>query len=238
MGKIILITGANKGIGYEVAKQLSAAGHTVLVGARHAEAGEKAAASLGGSAQFVKLDVLDKATHEAAAKMIGERFGKLDVLINNAAIAHPEDGSAAEISLSTVETTFATNFFGVIAVTQAMLPMLRKSEAAQVLNVSSELGSVSLHADPAWPYYQVRFMAYCTSKAALNMFTVLLAAELAEAGIKVNVVNPGYTATDLNGNRGFQTVEQGAVEIVRLAQMGADAPTCGYTEAVNKPIAW
>jgi NAD(P)-dependent dehydrogenase (short-subunit alcohol dehydrogenase family) len=153
----------------------------------------------------------------AAAARIGAQLGKLDVLVNNAGIADPQDGTPSRVSVDVIERVMRTNFLGAVATSQAMLPLLRKSDAGRIVNVSSDLGSITRHGDPTWKYAQVKVLGYCASKAALNMFTVQLAFELKDQGITVNSVNPGFTATGLNGHRGQRTVEEGAAEIVRMA---------------------
>lgn len=232
MGKVVLITGANKGIGFEVARQLGHAGFTVLLGAREASRGEKAAAALreqGLDVRFVEVD-LNRAveTAQTLAKSIAEEFGQLDVLINNAAIFAKEDGHASDVDIETLRKTFETNFFGTVAFTQPLLPLLRVAESARIVNVSSGLGSMAINADPNTPYYHTKVLAYNASKAALNMFTVDLAYDLRETKVKVNSACPGYTATDLNDHSGHQTIEEGAVAIVRLAQLPEDGPTGGF----------
>ena len=216
--KVALITGANKGIGFEVSRQIARAGWTVLAAARNPELGTAAAATLqaeGLDVRFIHIDLNAHPTALTAAESIRAQFGKLDLLINNAAIADMTDGPPSKVDLDTVQKIMQTNFVGTVAVTQAMLPLLQRG--GQVINVSSELGSVSLHNNPDWKYAPVKFLAYCASKAALNMLTVQLAYELRDAGIAVNSVNPGYTATDLNNNSGTQTIAEGSAEIVRVA---------------------
>ena len=218
--KVALITGANKGIGFEVARQIAKAGWTVLAGARNEVLGREAAAKLqaeGLDVEFVHIDLDAHETAVGAAETVRSRFGKLDLLVNNAAIAGAGDGPPSKVNVNTVAAVMHTNYVGTVAVTQAMLPLLQLAGNAQIINVSSELGSVSLHTDPNWKYAPVKVLAYCASKAALNMFTVQLAYEFRDGSIAVNSVNPGYTATDLNGNTGPQTVEEGAAEIVRAA---------------------
>jgi NAD(P)-dependent dehydrogenase (short-subunit alcohol dehydrogenase family) len=156
-------------------------------------------------------------TISATAARIGADFGKLDVLVNNAGITDPHDGPPGRASVDAIERVLRTNFLGAVATTQAVLPLLKQSDAGRIVNVSSDLGSITRHGDPTWKYAQVKVLGYCASKAALNMFTVQLAFELKEQGIAVNSVNPGFTATDLNAHRGQQTVEEGAAEIVRVA---------------------
>lgn len=228
--KIALVTGANKGIGKEIARQLGARGLTVLLGARDAGRGGEAADELkqqGMDAQAILLDVTDQASIAEAAKTIEARFGKLDVLVNNAGIAQGNT-SASEIDLDTLRHVYETNVFGVVAVTQGLLPLLRKSDAGRIVNMSSGLGSLTQNSDPNWGFAAVKPLAYNSSKAALNMVTVIFAAELKEAGIKVNAADPGYTATDLNQHSGPRTVEQGATVAVHLATLPADGPTGGY----------
>lgn len=230
--RITLVTGANKGIGLEVARQLGKTGHHILLGARDEARGLAAAKTLqdeGIDVRFVAVDLSDSASLAAVAADIAAHEGRIDILINNAGIALQGDGLPGSTDLDIVRRTFDTNFFGTIAVTQALLPLVKKSRAGRIVNVSSGLGSITLNADPNWDYAAVKLIGYNGSKAALNLFTVLLAAELKDTGIKVNAVNPGYTATDLNGNSGHQTVAEGAAEIVRIAQMDDDGPTGGFT---------
>ncbi|MFJ1967982.1 SDR family oxidoreductase [Streptomyces sp. NPDC087903] len=225
-----LITGANKGLGFETARRLVAAGHTVYVGARDAERGRAAAERLG--ARFVHLDVTDDASVEAAVKTV-EAGGGLDVLVNNAGIEARGDGNtvitAAEVTADHMRTTFETNVLGVVRVTHAFLPLLRRSAAPVVVNVSSGLASLTRLADPGSPAHFYPGVAYPASKAAVNMITVQYAK--AFPAFRINAVEPGFTATDLNGRTGTQTVEQGAEIIVRMAQAGPDGPTGGYFDA-------
>jgi len=231
--KIALITGANKGIGFEVSKQIARTGVTVLMGARNEALGEEAVAKLvaeGLDARFLHLDITDAATVAGAAAKIEADFGHLDILVNNAGIADHADGPPSTASLDAVERTLRTNFFGPIAVTQAMLPLLRKAPAARIVNVSSGLGSLTQNGDPNYFAAFAKFLGYNSSKAALNMLTVQLAYELRDTPIKVNSADPGYTATDLNGNRGTQTIEEGSAETVRLALLPDDGPTGTYSD--------
>ena len=217
---ITLITGANKGLGFESARRLIDLGHTVYVGARDAEKGAAAAESLG--AKFVQLDVTDDASVFAAAATIRDAEGHLDVLINNAGVI----GSRAEVADITPETlneTYATNVFGVVRVTHAMLPLLQESTSPVIVNVSSGLGSFSRINDPDHIESKLVTVAYGSSKAAVTALTVQYSKAL--PGIRINAADPGYTATDLNGNSGTQTVEEGTDAIVRLATIGADGPT-------------
>lgn len=228
--KIVLITGANKGLGFETARQLAEKDYTVLIGARDESRGAEAAEKLkseGFDAEFVKIDATDTNTINAAAQLVSEKYGKLDVLINNAGIALDSGEKASEVSEDTLRKTFDTNFFGVIAVTQAFLPLIKKSNDGRIVNVSSGLGSLTQNSDPKWGFYEVKPLAYNSSKTALNAFTVILAHELRDAGIKVNSADPGYTATDLNNNSGPKTVAEGASIIVDLATL-PDGATGGY----------
>jgi NAD(P)-dependent dehydrogenase (short-subunit alcohol dehydrogenase family) len=231
-GKVALITGANKGIGYEVARQLGKQGITVFASARNAALGEAAVAKLradGSEAFFIPLDVTKPETISAAADTIRSRHGRLDILVNNAGIVQKGDGPPNTADPAAVRQVLEVNFFGVMAVTQAMLPLLRNSPAGRIVMVSSGLGSLTWNSDPNWPGAKnYRLIGYNGSKAILNMMTVQLAAELSNTPIKVNAVNPGYTATDINENRGTQTIEEGAAETVRQALMGDDAPTGGF----------
>ncbi len=232
-GKIALITGANKGIGYELARQLGKEGITVLVGARNAELGGVAAGKLaayGADAHFIELDVTQTETIAKAAQAIRERYGRLDILVNNAGIIDKADGPPSTADPEAVRRILDVNFFGVLAVTQAMLPLVRNSTAGRIVMLSSGLGSLTWNADPAWPFAAIKMLGYNGSKAILNMLTVQLAWELRDTPIKVNTVNPGYTATDLNGHSGTQTLEEGAAEAFRQALAPAGAPTGGFFE--------
>ncbi|MFD8814004.1 SDR family oxidoreductase [Streptomyces sp. NPDC059627] len=231
-----LITGANKGIGFETARQLIAAGHTVYIGARDAERGRRAADELG--ARFVLLDVTDDASVEAAAEQI-EADGGLDVLINNAGIetrnADNSVPTARTVTADQIRNTFETNVFGVVRVLHAFLPLLERSAAPVVVNVSSGLASLTALSDPDHPAHFYPGIAYPTSKTAVNMLTVQFAKAL--PALRINSVEPGFTKTDLNGNTGTQTVEQGAEIVVRMAQIAPDGPTGGYFD-VNGRLPW
>ncbi|MGI4790103.1 MAG: SDR family oxidoreductase [Janthinobacterium lividum] len=237
--KIALITGANKGIGKEIARQLGAQGMIVLIGARDLGRGEETVSELkanGTNAVAVEIDVTDEAGISRAVGRIESDFGRLDVLVNNAGIAL-DGGPASTLNLDTLRRTYETNVFGVFAVTQAFLPLLKKSSAGRIVNMSSGLGSLTQNSDPTWGFAGVKPLAYNSSKAALNMMTVIFAAELKEDGIKVNSADPGYTATDLNQHRGTRTVEQGARVAVRLATLPDDGPTGGYFDE-DGPVPW
>ncbi|WP_030167197.1 SDR family oxidoreductase [Spirillospora albida] len=243
--RIALITGANKGIGFETARRLGGLGWTVLVGARSAELGEKAVAALAGEdadARFVHLDVTDADGIGAAAERIEREHGRLDVLVNNAGIA-PADAAVApsETPLDAMRRTYETNVFGVVAVTNAMLPLLRRSPAGRIVNLSSELGSLGIVTDPSSPFFPVNLLAYNSSKTALNAVTVAYAKELADTPIKVNAANPGYCATDMNMHTGFRTAVQGAEEVVRLATLDEAGPSGAFqggTDEPGAPLPW
>lgn len=229
--KIALITGANKGLGFETARQLAKRNIKILLGARDETRGREAAEKLQSEnldAEFVLIDVTNEKTLEAAAKYVEETFGKLDILVNNAGIAVEYGTEFDDFSLEQIRQTFDTNFFGVIAVTRAFLPLIKKSESGRIVNVSSGLGSLAQNSDPNWDFAAVKPVAYNSSKAALNMFTVTLASHLKDTKIKVNSADPGYTATDLNHNSGTKTVEQGASIIFDLATLSDDGATGGY----------
>jgi NAD(P)-dependent dehydrogenase (short-subunit alcohol dehydrogenase family) len=231
-----LITGANKGLGCETARRLIAAGHIVYAGSRDAGRGHLAARRLG--ARMVLIDVTDDASVAAAAKTI-EAGGGLDVLVNNAGIemriAENAVPGAAEITADLMRSVFETNVFGVVRVTHAFLPLLRRSAAPVVVNVSSGLASLTEVTTPGTPRHAYPGVAYPASKTAVNMITVQYAK--AFPNMRINAVEPGFTKTDLNGNTGIQTVEQGAEIIVRMAQAGPDGPTGGYFDAAG-PVPW
>ncbi|HEV2783112.1 MAG TPA: SDR family oxidoreductase [Actinophytocola sp.] len=236
--KIALVTGANKGIGKEIARQLGELGMTVLVGARDERRGRDAAAELAAGkidARPVQLDVTDAESVAAAAKLVERDHGRLDVLVNNAGVlrewfdkpATPED----------FQDMFATNVTGVVTVTRAMLPLLRKASASRVVNVSSEIGSLALLSDPNSDQSAVPFYAYSASKAALNVVTVMFANELRGEGIKVNAICPGYCATDMNDHQGVRTPAQGAAVAVRMATGPDDGPTGQFRNEAG-PLPW
>lgn len=229
-----LVTGANKGIGHEVARRLAELGMTVLVGARDRARGEAAVARLRAMSldvHLVLLDVADEASVARAATDVAARFGRLDVLVNNAAIA-AGCATPSRQGIAPMRGLFATNFFGLVAVTQAFLPLLEKAPAARIVNVSTSLASLRIAADSDHPASQqgARLFGYWASKAAVNAFTLGLANELRSRSVKVNAACPGYVATDLNDHRGIRTVQQGAEVIVRLATVPNDGTTAGFFE--------
>jgi NAD(P)-dependent dehydrogenase (short-subunit alcohol dehydrogenase family) len=224
-----LITGANKGIGQETARLLGARGMTVLVGARDAARGQQAERELregGADARFVRLDVTDEASIRQATAWIETEFGHLDVLVNNAGIARGDGtGQPSQTTLATLREVYETNVFGVVAVTNALLPLLLRAPAGRIVNVSSEVGSITSMTDPDGPMAKMASIPYPSSKAALNMVTAMYAKELRDTPVKVNAANPGYCATDLNGHSGFRTPQQGAEVSVHLATLPADGPS-------------
>ncbi len=245
---VALVTGANKGIGHQIAKDLAARGFTVLVGSRNLERGETAAKSVGAGALALQLDVTDHASIAAAAERIRKELGRLDVLVNNAAISYAGKpgvsfeeklaaGRPSSVSLTEVRAVFETNVFGVIAVTQAMLPLLREAPAGRIVNVSSGVGSLTRQTDPSYAYRSIISATYIPSKTALNAITVQFAKELESTRIKVNAACPGFIATDLNNFRGTGAVEQGAREPVRLALLDANGPTGTFSSA-DGPLPW
>lgn len=223
--RIALVTGANKGIGLEIARQLAHAGVRVIIGARDDVRARAAVDELGSQglvAQSVRLDLDDAESITDAAATIAAEHGRLDILVNNAGIFDTADGSPGTTSLDAVRRVMATNFLGTLSVTQAMLPLLRAAPAGRIVNVSSSLGSLTLNGDPTSPYYSSRFMGYNASKAALNMLTVQLHEELRDTPIVVNSVSPGFVKTDLTGY-GTITPEEGARLPVRYALSGEES---------------
>ena len=240
--QIALITGANKGIGFETARQLGAHGFTVLVGARDESKGREAVAKLDGegfNAEFVRLDVTDAETIKLAGQTVAEKFGRLDVLINNAGIYVDVENSVRDTSDDVLRNTFETNFFGAWKTVQIFLPLLEKSDAPRIVNVSSRMGSLAEIGDPKSFYDRFRPPAYAASKTALNALTALLAREMRDnPKIKINSICPGYVN---NGSPGTEdaprTVEQGAKIIVAMATLGADGVSGGFVDD-NGNIAW
>jgi NAD(P)-dependent dehydrogenase (short-subunit alcohol dehydrogenase family) len=247
---VALVTGANQGIGLQIAKDLVAHGFTVLVGSRNLERGEAAAREIGPDSHALQLDVTDQASIAAAAERVRHEFGRLDVLINNAAISNTrkQPGQSIEeyaqltrpsnVSLDEMRAVWETNVFGVLAVYQAMLPLLREAPAARIVNVSSGVGSLTRNSDPAVPHRSIFGPVYPASKTALNALTLAMAIELESTGIKVNAACPGFTRTNLNDYAGTQTVEEGAREPVRLALLGPDGPTGTFSNAKLGTLAW
>ncbi len=244
---VALVTGANKGIGLQIAKDLTEHGFTVLVGSRNLERGETAAKSIGADAHALQLDVTNQDSIAAAAERVQNEFGRLDVLVNNAGISHAgrpdrkfenlsDINSLTTAPLDDVRTVFETNVFGVIAVTQAMLPLLREAPAGRIVIVASSGGSLTLNSDPANPH-RTMFGNYSVSKAAAHAVMLAFAIALESTQIKVNAACPGFTSTALNNFNGTRSVEEGAREPVRLALIGADGPTGTFSDE-DGPVAW
>ncbi|CAD7037819.1 short-chain dehydrogenase [Pseudorhizobium endolithicum] len=238
--KIALVTGANKGIGLEIAKQLAEAGVTVFMGARDVARGEAAALELskaGLDVEAIEIDLNREETIPVAAKAILARHGKLDILVNNAGIVDAEDGPPSVATVGAARRLMETNFLGALAVTQAMLPLLHRSSAGRIVNLATTLGSLTVNGDPTSPYYEARLIGYNASKAALNMLTVQLAAELKDSSIVVNSVAPGYVKTDLTGGNGYMTPEEGARLPVQYALL-KDNAVSGQFVAPEGSVAW
>jgi NAD(P)-dependent dehydrogenase (short-subunit alcohol dehydrogenase family) len=246
---IALVTGANQGVGFQVAKALVTNGVTVLVGSRNFERGEAVAKEIGPGAVALQLDVTDRVSIATAAERIRKEFGRLDLLVNNAAISNTRKGSLSLqeyrkitrpsiASLDEIRAVWETNVFGALAVYQAMLPLLRESSEARIVNVSSGVGSLTSNADPSHPFHASYGPVYPASKTALNAMTLAMMIELESTGIKVNLVSPGFTKTNLNGYEGTESVEDGSREVVRVALLGADGPTGTFTRWENVKIPW
>ncbi|AXS40733.1 SDR family NAD(P)-dependent oxidoreductase [Breoghania sp. L-A4] len=244
--RIALVTGATQGIGLQIAKDLVAKGLTVIVGARDLEKGEKAAQEIGAGAHAIQLDVTGEASVARAAALIRTRFGRLDILMNNAGISRAKpnlDFAEAvrtnlltDAPLADIRTVFETNVFGVIAVTQAMLPLLRESPAGRIVITGSSGASLTLNSDPANPHRRM-FGNYSVSKTAAHAVMLAFALALEGTNIKVNAACPGFTSTALNNFNGTRSVEEGAREPVRLALIGDDGPTGTFSDE-NGTVPW
>jgi NAD(P)-dependent dehydrogenase (short-subunit alcohol dehydrogenase family) len=237
---VALVTGANKGIGREIGAQLAALGMTVLLGARDPQRLAEAAAALraAGDVRPVALDVTDPDSVRAAAAHIDEQFGRLDVLVNNAGISGARGQAPSAANLDEVRAVFDVNYFGVMRVTNAMLPLLLRSTAPRIVNMSSSVGSLSMMSDPDNPLAGMpASAAYVPSKTALNGLTLQYAKELRKANVLVNLACPGFCATDLNNHSGYRTPAQGAAIAVRLATLGADGPTGAFFDD-DGPVPW
>jgi len=238
-----LITGANRGLGLETARQLGRQGITVLVGARDWKKAHDAEATLkaeGIDAHAIKLDVTSTADHKAVAQAIEKQFGKLDILVNNAAIGeHAGFGmnTTATISEAELRTIFETNFFGVVALTQTLLPLIKRSDAGRIVNVSSLQGSMNMHTDTRAFFYSLKPFGYDASKTALNVFTIHIAHALKETKIKVNAVHPGWVKTDMGSDAAPLEIPEGAKTQVAMALLGEDGPTGSYIHA-GETIPW
>jgi len=249
--RVALVTGANQGVGLQVAKELVANGLTVLVGSRNFEKGVAAAKEIGPGAIALQLDVTDRGSIAAAAERIRKEFGHLDLLVNNAAISntrkqqlglslqeYAQIALASNASLDEVRAVWETNVFGALAVYQAMLPLLHESSDARIVNVSSGVGSLTTNANPTYPYRAFFSPVYPASKAAFNAITLAMMVELESTGIKVNLASPGFTKTNLNGYEGLESVEDGSREVVRVALLGPDGPSGTFTRWENTTIPW
>jgi NAD(P)-dependent dehydrogenase (short-subunit alcohol dehydrogenase family) len=255
---IALVTGANQGVGFQVGKELVANGVTVYLGSRNTDRGEAAAKEIGPDAIALQIDITDAASIAAAAGRIRSERGRLDLLVNNAGISNTrlsqasaeersgqsfledyvKSSKASTASLEEMRAVWDTNVFGTLAVYQAMLPLLRESSDARIVNVSSAVGSLALNADPSHPYHARFGPIYPGSKAAENAVTLAIMVELESTAIKVNLVSPAFTATNLNAYAGTESVEDGSREVVRVALLGPDGPTGTFTSWENKTIPW
>lgn len=244
--KIAFITGGNRGLGFQTALDLKSPEIKVVIGARDAKQGEEALARLreaGVDADLLIFDVTRTADHQAAYDYFASKFGRLDILVNNAGIAaggFPPVGaehSAGELPAELLHKVFETNFFAPVALTQKLLPLLRKSPAARIVNLSSILASLALHADPKSPIYEAKSFAYDASKTALNAFTIHLAYELRDTSIKVNSAHPGWVKTDMGGDSAPMEVSEGGKTSAALATLPDDGPTGGFFH-LGQPLPW
>jgi NAD(P)-dependent dehydrogenase (short-subunit alcohol dehydrogenase family) len=244
--KIAFITGGNRGLGFQTALDLKDAGVKVVIGSRDLALGEQALAKLrtaGVDADLLQFDITNYADHQAAYDYFNSRYGRLDILVNNAGIAagkFPGTGpehSATDVPQDLLRKVFDTNFFAQVALTSALLPLIRKSPAGRIVNLSSILGSVTLHADPHSPIYHAKSFAYDASKTALNAFTVHLAYELRDTNIKVNSAHPGWVQTDMGGDQAPMPLSEGGKTSSALATLPDDGPTGGYFH-LGQPLPW
>ncbi len=237
--KKVLITGANKSIGFETARQLLQQGYYVYLGCRDMQKGQLAVSQLKSEGltqvEPLEIDVDNHDAINAAREVLGQKTNVLDVLINNAGINGVSPQPPLETDITVFRQVFETNFFGVIAVTQAFIDLLRQSPEPRIVNVTSGLGSLTLHNDPTWIYYKVKPAGYVSSKAALNAYTIMLAFDLQDTSFKVNAVDPGYTATDFNDHTGPGNVPDAAARVVKAAVLGPDGPTGQFFSDDNAP---
>jgi NAD(P)-dependent dehydrogenase (short-subunit alcohol dehydrogenase family) len=243
--KVALITGANRGIGFETARQLGKTGVTVVLGARQFAKAQEAATKLkaeGIDAQGIQLDVTNEQDRKSAAQYLEKQFGKLDILINNAGITTKDGIGKSRITEASsneeLHKVFDTNFFSVIRITQELLPLLNKSEAGRIVNLSSILGSLTIHSTPNSPLASFKNFAYNASKTALNAFTIHLAAELAGTKIKVNSVHPGWVKTEMGTDAAPLEIPDGAKTSVAMALIGEDGPNGRFIQETNKELPW
>jgi NAD(P)-dependent dehydrogenase (short-subunit alcohol dehydrogenase family) len=237
--QVALITGGNRGLGLQTARELGRQGILTVLGVRDPEKGKAAIALLAGEgcrAEAIQLDVTDASAHASAYNYLSDRHGKLDILVNNAGIRE-EVGPGSDSAMEILRETFETNFFGTVALTRTLLPLIRKAPAGRIVNLSSILGSLTLHSDPASGIYHHKSFAYDASKTALNAFTVNLAYELRETPIKVNSAHPGWVRTDMGGAYADLDITEGAKTSVWLATLPADGPNGGYFH-LGKKLPW
>jgi len=239
--RIALITGANKGLGFETARQLGKQGVHVLLGSRDAQRGAAAAQTLtkeGITASVIAIEVTNAASIAAAAAQVTKQYGHLDILINNAGVLdYAADTGVETTSIDTFRRVFETNLFGLVAVTQAFLPLIKKSAAGRIVNLSSILGSTAEHSDPSSMIYAMRFPAYDSSKAAVNMYTAELAQTFKDTAMKINAAHPGWVKTDMGGEQAPMEIVDGAKTAVALALLDAKGPTGGYFH-LGAPLRW
>jgi NAD(P)-dependent dehydrogenase (short-subunit alcohol dehydrogenase family) len=237
--KSALVTGANKSIGFEVARQLAQKGIYVYLGCRSLKNGLEAVQKLsaGGlnSAEVIALDITNEESVKNARIEIGKRTKVLDILINNAGIYGGYPQGALDASIDQFKAAYDANVYGVVRVTQAFIDLLKQSDEPRIVNVSSSQGSITLHSDPSYRYYDYKGAVYLSSKSAMNMYTVVLAYELRDSNFKINAVCPGYTKTDFNGHRGTGSVEDAGARILKYALMGSDGPTGKFFSEENNP---
>jgi len=244
--KTALVTGANKSIGFEVTKQLAQKGIYVYLGSRNLQSGVEAVNKLKAeginNVEAIQLDVTNDESVKEARVIIGEKTKSLDILINNAGVYGGYPQSAFDATIEQFKSAYDTNFCGVVRVTQAFIDLLKKSSEPRIVNVSSSQGSITLHSDPSYKYYDYKGVVYLSSKSAMNMYTVVLAYELKDTDFKINAVCPGYTKTDFNGHRGPGTVEDAGKRILKYALIDKDGPTGKFFSEENNPetgeIAW
>jgi len=237
--KIALVTGANKSIGFEVARQLAQKGVYVYLGSRNLENGLEAVNKLKAegikNVEVIQLDVTNDESVKAARTEIGKKIKTLDVLINNAGIFGGYPQTTLDSTIDQFKATYDANVYGVVRVTQAFIDLLKKSSEPRIVNVSSSQGSITLHSDPSYKYYDYKAAVYLSSKSAMNMYTVVLAYELKDSNFKINAVCPGYTKTDFNGHRGPGSVEDAGKRILKFALIDNDGPTGKFFSEENNP---
>ncbi len=243
---IAFITGGNRGLGYQTALELKDTGAKIVIGSRDLSQGERAVTRLrasGADAEMLHFDITEPNDHQAAYDSFNSKYGRLDILVNNAGIAagpFPGAGpehSAAEVPMDLLRKVFETNFFAQVALTQKLLPLIRKSPAGRIVNLASILASLTLHATPGSPIYDAKSFAYDASKTALNAFTIHLAYELRDTNIKVNSAHPGWVKTDMGGPHATMELSEGAKTSAALATLAADGPTGGFFH-LGKPLPW